>query len=195
MNNQKNYISPDEFQSILNGIPDLHIRKWKDEQVKMLFKISYFCALRISETIKLRKEDFDFETSLVWLGKTKSKRGASATIPSYFQNELRVYLDIQEENELFAGMNRFIVWFWTKRLGEMLDIIAWTTPQSKSFEKTKTHIFRKSYLKDMLYGMFGEKVPLNVIMQKARHTNMQTTSGYLQVNNDVVIDWENRLNP
>jgi len=194
MNNQKNYISPDEFKTILNSIPDLHIRKWKDSQVQMLFKISYFCALRISETIKLRKEDFDIEKLSVWLGKTKTKKGDSATIPEFFVYELKVYLNMQEEQQLFAGMNRFVVWKWTERLGEMLDITAWTTPQSETFEKTKTHIFRKSYLKDMLYGMFGQKVPLNVIMQKARHTNMQTTSGYLRVNNDVVKDYE-KINP
>jgi len=195
MKNQKNYINPDEFQTILNSISDLHIRKWKDSQVQMLFKISYFCALRISETIKLRKEDFDIETSLVWLGKTKTEKGASATIPEFFRYELKVYLDLQEESELFSGMNRFIVWKWTKRLGEILDITAWTTPQSESFEKTKTHIFRKSYLKDMYHGLFGESVPLNVIMKKARHTDMKTTSDYLRVNNDVVIAWEKKLNP
>lgn len=147
MNNQQNYISPDEFKLILNGIPDLHIRKWKDEQVQMLFKISYFCALRISETIKLRKEDFDFDTLSVWLGKTKTKHGDSATIPEKFAIELKIYLNMQEKEELFAGMNRFIVWKWTKRLGETLDIIAWTTPQSKSFEKTKTHILENHILK------------------------------------------------
>jgi len=194
MNNQKNYISPDEFKLILNGVPDLHIRKWKDEQVQMLFKISYFCALRISETIKLTKQDFDLEGLSVWLGKTKTKKGDSATIPESFAAELKVYLDIQDEQQLFAGMNRSIVWNWTKRLGEMLDIIAWTTPQSKSFEKTKTHIFRKSYLKDMYHGMFGKNVPLNVIMQKARHEDLKTTSDYLRVSNDVVREYE-KINP
>ncbi len=193
MNNQKNYISPDEFKLILNGIPELHIRKWKDEQAQMLFKISYYCALRISETLKLRKEDFDLKGLSVWLGKTKTKKGDSATIPEFFVYELSVYLRMQEE-ELFAGMNRRIVWYWTKRLGEMLNIIAWTTPQAKSFEKTKTHIFRKSYLKDMYHGMFGEKVPLNVIMKKARHEDMKTTSDYLRVGNDVVREYE-KINP
>lgn len=42
----------------------------------------------------------------------------------------------------------------------------------------------------MYHGMFGKNVPLNVIMQKARHEDLKTTSDYLRVNNDVVREYE-----
>ena len=72
-------------------------------------------------------------------------------------------------------------------IGKALDITAWTTTQKESGEKTKTHIFRKSIGKDMLY----KKAPLNIIMNKLRHTNLATTSQYLKLNLADTQAWEN----
>ena len=76
-----------------------------------------------------------------------------------------------------------------RRLGKMLDVAAWTTPQEVTGEKTLTHIFRKSIGKSMLYGVYGKKAPLNVVQKQLRHSSLTTTSKYLQVGIEDVKDW------
>ena len=47
MQDKVNYISPETFEKIVDYIPILGIRKWKDEDIKMLYKTMYYCALLI----------------------------------------------------------------------------------------------------------------------------------------------------
>lgn len=186
-----NYMPPEQFALVLTAIPRLMIRKWSIEQVQMLFKIAYWCALRITECVRLKAEDFDLEFRRVSLGRTKTEKGARATIPESFVSELVVFLE-GKSGELFPGMNRFVVYDWTKKLGVMLDIMAWKTPQSESGEKTKTHIFRKSVGKDMLYGTVdGVRQPINIVQKKLRHSNPNMTALYLKaVDEDVAsVGW------
>ena len=58
MQDKVNYISPETFEKIINYIPVLGIRKWQDEDIKMLYKTMYYCALRANEAISLKKESF-----------------------------------------------------------------------------------------------------------------------------------------
>ena len=59
MKDKVNYISPEKMQKAIEYIPVLGIRKWKDEDIAMLFKILYYCALRPTEGIYLKKESFN----------------------------------------------------------------------------------------------------------------------------------------
>lgn len=176
-----NYIPPELFDSIVQSIPALRIRKWKDEDIQMLFKITYWCGLRINEAIKRKAEDFDLELRYVYLGITKTKKQDRGTIPEKFLPELSQWLQ-GKAGPLFPGLNYYIVYHWCGKLGRMLNIEAWLEPQSKTGEKTKTHIFRKSVGKDMVYGTIdGVKQPLNIVQKKLRHTTLDMTSNYLKV--------------
>ena len=176
---------PAQFEELLAAIPRLSIRKWTIPQVQMLFKISYWCGLRINEAIQLQVEDFDLELKRIALGQTKTEKQGKATIPDLFIDELTIYL-MDKSGPLFEGMNYYIVYNWLARLGKMLNIKALTTPQSESGEKTKTHIFRKSVGKDMVYGTFGAKQPLNLVQKKLRHSTLDMTSDYLKVSDEDV---------
>ena len=181
-----NYMPPEQLDDLLTAVPSLQIRKWLDVDVQMLFKICYWCGLRINEAIKLKVEDFDLDLRRVYLGKTKTEKAGKATIPELFLLELKAWLQ-DKKGELFPKMNRFRAHVWLQKLGEMLNIEALTTPQSVTGEKTKTHIFRKSVGKDMLYGARdGRKQPLNVVQKKLRHTNLDMTSNYLKVSDEDV---------
>ena len=181
-----NYMPPQQFNELLAAIPNLKIRKWLDRDVEMLFKLCYWCGLRINEAVRLKAVDFDLELRRVYLGKTKTEKAGKATIPILFLPELKEWLQ-DKEGELFPKMNRFRVHNWLARLGQMLNIEALITPQSDTGEKTKTHIFRKSVGKDMLYGTRdGRKQPLNVVQKKLRHTNLDMTSNYLKVSDEDV---------
>lgn len=189
---QNNYIDPDTFKKILSAIPRLKIRKWLDNDILMLFKIAYWCGLRMSEAIILSVEDFDLEMHDVHLGKTKTHKNDKASIPPSFLFELADYLK-DRKGPLYPGLKYQTVYIWMIRLGQMLEIPALTTPQSETGEKTKTHIFRKSIAKDMFYGTYGQPAPLNIVSKKLRHSGknaLQQTSEYLKVDLEDVKLWE-----
>jgi integrase len=174
MESNPNYINQEDFQMILDTIPELDIRKWKDVDIQYLFKILYHMALRPSEGIKLEKKDFDLKNRLVYLGKTKTSTSDRATIPKVFVNELAVYLETKEDGRLFPGLNYRTFWVWLKRLGVMLHIDAWQ-PENRLRMKENTvgHIFRKSWGKDALESLGYEKI--DVISTHLRHTKPSMT--------------------
>lgn len=188
MKAKSNYIDPVQFKELIEAIPRLNLRKWSPKEVEILFKIAYWCGLRMIEAVRLKAEDFDLVQSEVYLGKTKTEKEAYTTIPDPFIPELREFLK-NKKGALFAECNPQIVRVWLTKLGQILDIPALTTPQSVTGEKTKCHIFRKSIGKDMIYGTHGQKAPLNVVMKHLRHESLDTTSKYLKVGNEDVKDW------
>ena len=196
MKSTVNYMNPEQFEEVLKAIPDLYLRKWKDSDIRMLFKILYWCGLRINEGIKLTKEDFDFERMEVFLGKTKTHKGDRAVILTAFAPELMEWMATKDEGPLFPGLTYNTMIRWVYKLGKQLNITAWTTRRSESGEMTKSHIFRKSIGKDLLYGTHtgGNKAPISVISKHLRHTgkkgaNINTTTEYLKVSGKDVKDW------
>lgn len=184
-----NQISLDTFDIIYHSIPDLKIRKWRDFDVEMLFKILYHIALRPSEGINLKKEDFNLEQRRVWLGDTKTHKRDFANIPEMFIEDLRAYLDVKEEGRLFPNLTYSTAFHWFVKLGKMLNIEAWTTPERISHEKTKGHIFRKSLGKNMLDGLHLKQdgTPFSfkdipIISKQLRHSKPSVTiDHYLKV--------------
>lgn len=180
-----NYVNGGDLQRILDEIPRLKIRKWSDHDIKFLFKIAYYCALRMGEACKVKKEDFDLETRYLQLGRTKSKRNDSTVIPTIFVEDLRVYLNYKDNGRLFPGLRPNTVRPWILKLGKWLEIDAWTTPQKDTGEKTKMHIFRKSRGKELLYN---KEADINIIQKVLRHQSLNTTSVYLKASNEAVKD-------
>lgn len=187
-NDNVNYISPDMFQAILNYVRDnmQGRRKLHYADIQMIFKISYHSGLRVNETLKLKKKDFNFNLLEINLGKTKTEERGRASIPQSFAKELKKYLDMKTEDLLFP-ITRQTAYVWLMEIGAALNISALTTPQTETREKTKLHVFRKSIAKQMLY----KGASLNIIQRKLRHSNISTTSEYLKLKLNDVKNWEN----
>ena len=187
-----NYITPDEFQAMIDYIPELKLRKYKAIDVEYLYRISYWCGLRITESGSLKKEDFDLASKIVFLGKTKTEEHGKAQIPDPFLPSLSRYLDRHKAGDLIPGCNRWIVHQWLDKTGKALGIKALTTSQEQSGEKTKCHIFRKSIGKDMLAGTWGDKADLPLVQKQLRHKDLGNTSIYVQAEAEAVKDYWNR---
>ena len=190
---KSNYINPDQFNKILETIPQLHIRKWKDDDICMLFKLCYWCALRFGEAVRLSAEDIDLKTLEIFLGQTKTNKQDLASIPPSFTEELHIFLQ-GKQGKLFPDLTYETAIKWIYRLGKILDVKAWTTSQNETGEKTKTHIFRKSIAKDYFYGTHTErKAPLSIISKKLRHKGKNpaaTTWQYLKLDIEDIKEWE-----
>ena len=172
-------MNQEDFTKVLYSIPYLYLRKWKVEDIQMLFKILYWSALRPREGIRLKKEDFNTEDRVIDLGNTKTKTNDKAVIPLSFVDELKAYLDTKEDGRLFDGLKYNTFYYWLKKLGKMCDIKAWTVEQSETREKTVGHIFRKSIGKAMIYeevlGIDGKKMEVSLISKLLRHSKPSIT--------------------
>jgi len=185
LDSTENYMNPDQFQIVLKAIPQLKIRKWFDYDIEMLFKIQYESALRPTEGIKLSKEDINTKDRIIYLGKTKTTKGDKVTIPKNFVSELENYLIEKDEGRLFPDLTYHTYINWINRLGKMLNVKAWITPQMESGEKTKGHIFRKSKGKDLVTSLGYTSMPL--ISKHLRHVSPETTARYyLKVTTEAV---------
>ncbi len=187
MKSKVNYLDPGDFEEILGAIPELGIRKWKNEDVEMLFKILKELSLRPSEGIKLEKKDFDFEDREVYLHGTKTAKRAVVVIPKLFVRELEGYVNSKNEGRLFPGLKYITFYFWLKRLGKLLDVEAWTTLEGETGEKTVGHVFRKTGLKDMYLGTKTKKIDPMIIAAQSRHSNPVTLfKHYLKMSTEAV---------
>jgi len=175
------------MERIIDSIPLLKIRKWYDYDVQMLFRILYWCALRPMEAIELEKKDFNFTNRTISLHQTKTKKNDIALIPVRFSPQLKNYVISKEEGRLFEGLTYHAFYTWLKRLGKMLEIESWVTPQLETGEKTVGHIFRKSIGKAMVYGEItddkGNNFKIPTISKHLRHKKpSMTEDNYLKAN-------------
>jgi len=185
MKPRTNYMPPDEFQKLETYIlGHCHVRGFKPYDIVMLFKLCYECGLRINEALRLDVNDFDFDSLEIELGTTKTHENDSCSIPPEFAKSLKLYVDTKQGR--IWNLTRQAVYQWLKTWGKELDIPSLTTPQTETHEKTVSHIFRKSKGKDMLYN----DAPLNVVMTKLRHNDLQTTTKYLKLKLADVKAWE-----
>jgi len=185
MKPRTNYMPPDEFKKLEAYIwAKTKVRGFKPYDIVMLFKLCYECALRINEALKLEPKNFDFDNLEVELGKTKTHENDATTIPPKFVESLELYMN--KKSGIIWSLSRQAVTGWLKNWGEVLAIPSLTTAQAETHEKTVTHIFRKSKAKDMLYA----GAPLNIVMKKLRHTDLQTTTDYLKLKLEDVKVWE-----
>ena len=193
MRSTNNYLNQNDFERVIDEIPNLYIRKWMDDDIEMLFRILYWCALRPNEGIRLSKEDFDLESRKIYLGKTKTHTNDVAPIPMVFIPELQSYLYNKEPGRLFPGLTYNTFYPWLKKLGKRLDIPSWVTLQAETGEKTVGHIFRKSIGKDMLTGVHrtrdGKKFEIPIISKQLRHSKPSiTVDSYLKSSIEAVLD-------
>ena len=192
MRSTSNYVNQEDFLKILEYIPSLKIRKWKDTDIKILFKISYWCGLRFNEVCYLENKDIDIERRSVSLGQTKTEKSGKAVIPDLFLDELIDWIVEKEPGRLFPGLSYDTAYKWLKKIGRALNIESLNTPQSVTGEKTVTHIFRKSIGKDMMFATHKKRsAPLNIISKQLRHKDIKSTQEYLKVGDEVVKEyWE-----
>lgn len=188
MKSTVNYLNPQDFDRLLAAIPSLTLKKWSHTQVQFLLKCCYWCGLRPSEGCRLKAEDFDFDRHELFLGKTKTEKGATQNIPPQFELEAKEYVKDQK-GRLFPGLTRLPMYRWLKKLGVDLNLDCFTEHIDETGEDTVCHIFRKTMGKDMLYGTHGRKAPLNIIMKSLRHTTLDTTVNYLKIRQEEVKDW------
>lgn len=67
-----NYLGIEDFDKFLLGFNEENNYKTKPEIMKICASVQYYCALRISEVLTLRRDDFDLKNRILTLQHTKT---------------------------------------------------------------------------------------------------------------------------
>jgi len=188
-----NHITYETMLLAVQSVPQLKIRKWKDEDVQFLLMLMYWSGLRVAEAIKLKKEDFHTRTRRMDLYNTKTKSIEKGIIPMSFLPEVEEYLKTKDDGPLLPDLSYKPVYRWLKRLGVMLDIPAWITPRQTTGEMTVCHAMRKSIGKNLIAGVHlspvdGKKYSIIEVSKLLRHSKpSMTEEHYLKISDEAML--------
>jgi len=195
---QTNYLDPQSFDKFIEVIPRLN--NYKDnfrysltpKKMQLLFKIIYYCALRVSEVLNLYATDFDLEHRILRVRRSKTGKNQKTSVPIPIHQELKNAFEVCPTEKLF-DITRQTVWNYGKKAGKLANLDIFEFQDYREIKGVWTHLFRKSYAK-MMYNE-GAKVAL--IDVKLRHTHKSpsmadSTFTYIKPDINALIEWENK---
>jgi len=143
-------------------------------------------ALRITETLQLTLENFNFERNILTLYNTKTAKGKNqfTSIPPDLDPIVKMY--INNRKGLLFPFSRGLMWNYTKKACKMAGLELGEQQDNRYIEGGWTHLLRKSRAKlmDDLGCMEG------LIARKLRHSWKNTTDRYIRLDINALIEWE-----
>jgi len=154
--------------------------------------VQYCHALRISEVLNLKGEDFNFDRNILSLHNTKTGKGKKqfTSIPPdlpHFVKQAIQYAQrnyVNREIKLFP-FNRQLMWAYVKKACKMAGLDLYEQQDVRAIEGAWTHLIRKSRAKLMI-ELGAAEVMVKV---KLRHT-FTTTERYTKPDINALIKWE-----
>src|SRR3990167_2011206 len=194
---QTNYLDPESFDKFIEAIPRLEVYhssySWHatlpPSRMQLLFKVIYYCALRISEALSLEKGDFDLERRILRIKRAKTGKNQKTSIPMPLLQELHAQFAMLPDK--IFDTSRQSAWEYGKKAGHLAGLNIFEDQDKREIEGVWTHLFRKSYAK-MMY-LAGANIAL--IDVKLRHTHKNpnmadSTFTYIKPDINALIQWE-----
>jgi len=196
-----NYLSQQDFKKMVDAIPlvteynksKLHTyegdRVPRARDIQAILWIQYCCGLRISEVLKLTRENFNFERKILTLHNTKTGKGKKqfTSIPPDFPLWIETIIQHTYKNdERLFNHTRQLMWSYVKKACKMAGLELGEQQDERYIEGGWTHLIRKSRAKMMI-----EKGAAEVMVKvKLRHT-FSVTERYTKPDINALIEWEN----
>lgn len=186
------------LDKFIEAIPKIHSFTSKTKRPAMkashfqlFFKILYYCALRVSEGIKLTKADFDIKHRIIRIRNPKTAKGKiqKTTIAPPILDELQSFLGWHKDDDQFFKMHRTTAQYYAKQAGIVAGLNIFDELEKRSIDGMYTHIFRKSYAKFMENR--GAKPSL--IMLKGRWKPMAVYQTYTKPSIMELLQWEEKV--
>ena len=139
---------------------------------KLIIKLLYGCGLRVSEIVSLKKEDIDFNESLIKIKLAKGRKDRFVKIPSSIKEELENYCKFEKEKYLFES----------NRGGKLTKdtiqkIIQNSAKKAKIKKRVYPHLLRHSFATHLL----EQGTDLRIIQKLLGHSDIKTTQIYTHI--------------
>ena len=169
------YLSFDDFNKIVESVPTLssyHSKnkpKLNPEQLQLLCKLLFYCALKIDEALSLTKSDLQLDEKLI---NVKSKKLVNqTTIPTIILPQLTIHIKNLKEDQKLFDISRQHVWRIIKELGKLSGVKMSKIKQGKIDEGINPMLFRQSYKQYMMnQGADEDLSDLKLRLKKDTHS-------------------------
>jgi site-specific recombinase XerD len=151
----------------------------KNTKHHLLMELMYGCGLRVSEAVKLKKRQINFEEGIVSIRGGKGRKDRKVALPMTIKNRLKAYLNLREDNNPYV--------FNTIR-GQHLHIksaqkIVENAAKKAGIKKNVTpHTLRHSFATHLL----EQGTDLRIIQRLLGHSNIKTTQIYTKVSTQLI---------
>jgi len=150
------------------------INKTENVKHRLLIKLLYSAGLRVSEALKLKKQDFDFKRSLIRIELGKGKKDRYTLLAKNLRNDLLSYFCKYEVKDyLFSGRNGYLT------IKTAQKIVDQASKRANVERKVTPHMLRHSFATHLLEN----GTDIRYIQHLLGHSNLQTTQIYTKVSN------------
>lgn len=138
---------------------------------KLAIMLLYSAGLRVSELVKLKKQDFDFENNLIRIRQSKGKKDRVTILSEKTTKPLLEHFWNLEGEHVFPGKNKH---YSTKTIQE---IVAKAGKKARVGKKVTPHMLRHSFATHLL----EEGTSIRIIQKLLGHTRLETTQVYTHI--------------
>ncbi len=146
---------------------------------RLLAETIYGCGLRVSEAIKLRKEDVRFAEGVIFVRQGKGRRDRAVTLPASASKRLEAYINSRNDTNPYV--------FDSNRGGHLTTmsvqkIVEKATRKAGILKNVHVHTLRHSYATHLL----EQGTDLRIIQRLLGHADIKTTQLYTQVSTALI---------
>jgi len=139
---------------------------------KLIIKLLYGTGLRVSEIVNLKKEDINFEESLIHIKLAKGKKDRFVKIPESISKELQKFSELEKGKYLFES----------NRGGKLTTstiqaILKNAAKKARIKKRVYPHLLRHSFATHLL----EQGTDLRIIQKLLGHSDIKTTQIYTQI--------------
>ena len=176
------------------NIPRPIVTRFRPEDLRLLFKVIYEGAFRVSEAITLTPENLIVANRVIRLTNTKGIRKSKkkqkyeyGNVKSDTFDELLERAKGMPKEKRFFKVSRQQVWRWAKEIGDIAKISLYH--EVKDTTNVTVHTLRHSRALHFL----EKDQPINIVQKKLRHRSLQATTTYTNVNINKIKEVENDI--
>ncbi len=160
------YLSKEEVTRLLGCV--------RNDKHKLILQLMYGAGLRVSETLKLRKEDFDITEGYGWIRNGKGGKDRPFILPECLKEEIAD----QDEGYLFKGRNGLL------SVRTVQEILKKASRNAGLGKKVNPHMLRHSFATHLIQ----DRKDAMTVQALLGHSDVRTTMLYLHSAKKKIID-------
>jgi len=193
-----NYLDLERLEKFSQAIPklDCYTKGFqrpalRSSELILFYKILFYCALRVSEGLRLTKEDFNLQSRVLYIKNAKTGKGKTqkTTIAPPLLEDLKWFLNSRKDGEILFPMCRDTALRYAKEAGYKAELNIIDELEQKTIHGIYTHIFRKSYAK----FMENKGANPSYIMIKGRWKPSAMYQVYTKPSIMALVEWEDKI--